>query len=157
MITEVPPVDSSSRAGAETVLVVDDSPGIRELARRLLERDGYRVLTAENGEAALRVFDQHAGIDILLTDVVMPGGNGPELTKQLLEHHPTLKVIYMSGYTEDAIAQHGVLNPGIAFVHKPFTSETLGRKIRQAAQQVASPIARPLRTERNSATHVAPG
>ena len=140
MITEVSPVDSSSRAGAETVLVVDDSPGIRELARRLLERDGYRVLTAENGEAALRVFDQHAVIDILLTDVVMPGGNGPELTKQLLEHHPTLKVIYMSGYTEDAIAQHGVLNPGIAFVHKPFTSETLGRKIRQAAQQVASPI-----------------
>jgi len=92
---------------------VDDSPGIRELARRLLERDGYRVLTAENGQAALRVFDQQAVIDILLTDVVMPGGNGPELTKQLLERHPTLKVIYMSGYTEEAIAQHGVLNPGI--------------------------------------------
>ena len=70
-------------------------------------------------------------IDVLLTDVVMPGTSGPELTRQLVERRPALKVIYMSGYTEDAIVHHGVLNPGIAFLHKPFTSETLGRKIRE--------------------------
>ena len=68
---------------------------------------------------------------MLLTDVVMPGASGPELTRQLVERRPALKVIYMSGYTEDAIVHHGVLNPGIAFLHKPFTSETLGRKIRE--------------------------
>jgi CheY-like chemotaxis protein len=131
LIPQVSSVVRSSRAGAVTVLVVDDTDDIRQLARRLLERDGYRVLTAENGAGALRVFDQHAVIDVLLTDVIMPGANGPELTKQLLERHPALKVIYMSGYTEDTIARHGVLDPGVAFVHKPFTSETLGRKIRK--------------------------
>ena len=76
------------------------------------------------------LFEQNPSIDVLLTDVVMPGASGPELTRQLVEQRPALKVIYMSGYTEDAIVHHGVLNPGIAFLHKPFTSETLGRKIR---------------------------
>ena len=66
----------------------------------------------------------------MLESMVMPGASGPELTNQLLERRPALKVIYMSGYTEDAIAHHGVLNPGVAFLHKPFSSETLGRKIR---------------------------
>jgi CheY-like chemotaxis protein len=131
IIAEVAPGPSPSRACSETVLVVDDGAEIRELAKRLLERQGYRVLTAESGEEASQVFDRHPAVDVLVTEVVMPGANGPELTKRLLGQHPALKVIYMSGYTEDAIAQHGVLNPGIAFVHKPFTSETLGRKIRQ--------------------------
>ena len=70
-------------------------------------------------------------IDVLLTDVVMPGASGPELTRQLIERRPALKVIYMSGYTEETIVHHGVLNPGIAFLHKPFTADTLGRKIRE--------------------------
>jgi two-component system cell cycle sensor histidine kinase/response regulator CckA len=68
---------------------------------------------------------------VVLTDVVMPGGSGPELIGQLVMEKPDLKVIYMSGYTEDTIVHHGVLNPGIAFLNKPFTSETLGRKIRE--------------------------
>jgi two-component system, cell cycle sensor histidine kinase and response regulator CckA len=68
---------------------------------------------------------------VLPTDLVMPGASGPELNRRLVEQRPTLKVIYMSGYDEDAIAQHGVLNPGIAFLHKPFTSDTLGWKIRE--------------------------
>jgi PAS domain S-box-containing protein len=131
IVAEVAPGLSPSRACSETVLVVDEGAEIRELAKRLLERQGYRVLTADSGEEASRVFDRHPAIDVLVTDVVMPGANGPELTKRLLGQHPALKVIYMSGYTEDAIAQHGVLNPGIAFVHKPFTSETLGLKIRK--------------------------
>jgi two-component system cell cycle sensor histidine kinase/response regulator CckA len=119
------------RAGAETVLVVEDADGLRELTKRLLERQGYIVLLAANADAALRLFEQHASIDVLLTDVVMPGASGPELTKRLVERRPALKVIYMSGYTEDAIVQHGVLKPGIAFLDKPFTSETLERKIRE--------------------------
>jgi CheY-like chemotaxis protein len=119
-------------AGGQTVLVVEDADGLRELARRLLERQGYTVLVAANADEALRVVDANASIDVLLTDVVMPGTSGPELVKQLVERRPTLKVIYMSGYTEDAIVHHGVLNPGIAFLHKPFNSETLGRKIREA-------------------------
>ncbi len=71
------------------------------------------------------------GIDVLLTDVVMPGGSGPELTRQVAAVRPGLKVIFMSGYTEDTIAHHGILNPGIAFLNKPFTADTLGRKVRE--------------------------
>jgi two-component system cell cycle sensor histidine kinase/response regulator CckA len=118
------------RAGTGTVLVVEDVEGLRELAKRLLQRQGYTVVVAANADEALRRFEENAPIDVLLTDVVMPGGSGPELTRRLVERWPALKVIYMSGYTEEAIVQHGVLNPGIAFLHKPFTSETLGRKIR---------------------------
>jgi FixJ family two-component response regulator len=77
------------------------------------------------------VFTQTPSIDLLLTDVVMPGASGPELTKQLVEQRRAFKVMYMSGYTADAISHHGVLKPGIAFLHKPFTAEALGRKIRE--------------------------
>jgi DNA-binding NtrC family response regulator len=121
-----------SPGGTETVLVVEDADGLRELARRLLTRQGYTVLLAANADEALRLFEQHASIDALLTDVIMPGASGPELTAQLIQQRPGLTVIYMSGYTEDAIVQHGVLKPGIFFLNKPFTSETLGRKIREA-------------------------
>jgi PAS domain S-box-containing protein len=132
---EPPPPVPRPPAGAETVLIVDDSAGLRELTKRLLQRLGYTVLIAANADEALRVFEQDGPIDVLLTDVVMPGASGPELRRQLVERQPALKVIYMSGYTEDTIAQHGVLEPGIAFVHKPFTSETLGRKIREVLDQ----------------------
>jgi CheY-like chemotaxis protein len=118
-------------AGAERVLVVEDAEGLRKLTKRLLERQGYTVLVAANAVEALQLFEQNPSIDVLLTDVVMPGASGPELTKRLVERRPALKVIYMSGYTEEAIVHHGVLDPGIAFLHKPFTSETLGGKIRE--------------------------
>jgi PAS domain S-box-containing protein len=134
-IVEAPQPVARPRAGAETVLVVEDADGLRELARRLLQRQGYTVLLAANADEALRLFEGDSPIDVLLTDVVMPGASGPELTRQLIERRPALKVIYMSGYTEDAIAQHGVLNPGIAFLHKPFTSEALSRKIREVLDQ----------------------
>ena len=117
--------------GVETVLVVEDADGLRQLAKRLLERLGFTVLIAADAAEALNIFACTPGIDVLLTDVVMPGASGPALTRQLLERQPDLKVIYMSGYTEDAITHHGVLNPGIDFLHKPFTSETLGRKLRE--------------------------
>jgi PAS domain S-box-containing protein len=131
MIVEAPASAAQFQAGTQTVLVVEDQDGLRELARRLLQRQGYTVLIAADASEALRLFAQNPSIDVLLTDVVMPGASGPELTKQLVEQRPALRVIYMSGYTEDAIVHHGVLKPGIAFLHKPFTSETLGRKIRE--------------------------
>jgi PAS domain S-box-containing protein len=122
------PVDHR-HAGVHTVLVVEDAAGIRELTRRLLERHGYTVLLAGSAADALDLFARHPAIDVLLTDVVMPNGSGPDLAARLTELRPTLKVIYMSGYAEESIVQRGVLNPGIAFLHKPFTAETLGRTI----------------------------
>jgi two-component system cell cycle sensor histidine kinase/response regulator CckA len=130
-----PPPVNRRRAEGQTVLLVEDAEGVRELTRRLLERLGYTVLVAANADEALRLFEQHSSIDLLLTDVVMPGGSGPELTKRLVEERRALRVIYMSGYTEEAIVQHGVLKPGIAFLHKPFTSETLGQKIREVLER----------------------
>jgi two-component system cell cycle sensor histidine kinase/response regulator CckA len=114
-----------------TVLVVEDEEGLRELARRLLQRQGCTVLVAASGAEALRLFETHPSIDLVLTDVVMPGLSGADLMQKLLEQRPALKVIYMSGYTVDAVIHHGVLKPGIAFLHKPFTSETLEQKIRE--------------------------
>jgi PAS domain S-box-containing protein len=136
---DAPPLVARPHTGVQTVLVVEDAEGLRELACRLLERQGYAVLVAASADEALRLFEANASIDVLLTDVVMPGASGPELTRQLVEGRPALKVIYMSGYTEDAIAHHGVLNPGIAFLHKPFTSETLGRKIREVLEGPGAP------------------
>jgi PAS domain S-box-containing protein len=129
-VTEAAP-PAPRRVGTQTVLVVEDADGLRLLAKRLLERQGYKVLVAADAKEALHVFEQNASIDVLLTDVVMPGASGPELTRQLLELRPTLKVIYMSGYTEDAIVKHGVLQAGIVFLNKPFTADTLVRKIQE--------------------------
>jgi two-component system cell cycle sensor histidine kinase/response regulator CckA len=131
IVAEARPPVARPLAGAETVLVVEDAEGLGELAKRLLERQGYSVLLAANADEALQLFEQNASVDVLLTDVVMPGASGPELTRRLMERRPTLKVLYMSGYTEEAIVQHGVLNPGVVFLQKPFTSETLGWKIRE--------------------------
>jgi nitrogen-specific signal transduction histidine kinase len=125
------PPQVRAASGVQTVLVVEDERGLRALAKRLLEREGYTVLAAANAEEAVQLFDANASIDLVLTDVIMPGASGPELTRRLLEQRAALKVIYMSGYTDDAIVQHGILKPGIAFLNKPFTSETLGRKIRE--------------------------
>jgi CheY-like chemotaxis protein len=131
MVGAPPPVPRR-RCGTQTVLVVEDDNALREVARRMLVRLGYTALVAANADEALRLFEQKGSIDVLLTDVVMPGASGPELTRQLVERYPPLKVIYMSGYTEDAIVEHGVLHPTVALLHKPFTSDTLGRKVREA-------------------------
>ena len=119
-------------AGVQTVLVVEDAAGLREVTRRLLERLGYSVLVAANADDARALFEQNPCIDLLLTDVVMPGASGPELVVQLMERRPTLKVIYMSGYTDETIVHHGILDSGVAFLQKPFGSETLGRTLREA-------------------------
>jgi PAS domain S-box-containing protein len=125
------PAPLARRPDGVTVLLVEDADGLRALIGRMLRRQRYMVLAAASGGEALRLFDDHPAIDVVLTDVVMPGTSGPALMTELIKRQPALKVIYMSGYTEDAIVHHGVLDPGIAFLHKPFTAERLGRKIRE--------------------------
>jgi nitrogen-specific signal transduction histidine kinase/FixJ family two-component response regulator len=131
LVVEAPPPAIGSHAGTQTVLIVEDEDAIRDLAKRLLEARGYTVLVAANADEAVRLFEQDPSIAVLLTDVVMPGASGPALTTQLIERRPGLKVIYMSGYTEEAIVHHGVLDPGVTFLQKPFTADTLGRKVRE--------------------------
>ena len=117
------------RNRGQVVLVVEDGDELRVLTKRLLERQGYKVLVAANADEASEIFDRNPAIEVLLTDVVMPGTSGPELNERLLVRRPDLKVVYMSGYTDETIMHHGVLNPGIAFLQKPFTADALGRKI----------------------------
>jgi two-component system cell cycle sensor histidine kinase/response regulator CckA len=122
----------SAIGGSETVLLVEDEESVRQLVRETLEAKGYKVLEAGHGEAALRIASSHQGpIDMLITDVVMPGMSGRELSKQLCASHPTTKVLYLSGYTEDAIVHQGVLEHGTAFLQKPFTLQMLSRKVRE--------------------------
>lgn len=127
----VAPAPLVVQAGTETVLVVEDAPELRSLIDRFLSRQGYTVLMAANADEALRLFDRHAGIHALLTDVVLPGTSGPALSRQLVESRPGLKVIYMSGYAEDTIVQRGVLLPGLSFLSKPFTASQLCLKVRR--------------------------
>ncbi len=125
-------VSKSQAGGSETVLLVEDEESVRQLVRETLEAKGYKVLEADNGEAALRLVSQHAGpLHLLVTDVVMPGMSGRELSSQLGASHPQTKVLYLSGYTEDAIVHEGVLEPGTAFLQKPFTLQMLSRKVRE--------------------------
>jgi len=118
------------RGDQELVLVVDDSDAVRRLAKRILEGLNYRVLVAAHADDALRAFAEHPGIALLLTDIVMPGASGPELTRQILQTRPSLKVIFMSGYTEEAIVRGGALHAGVTFLGKPFTAEALGQKVK---------------------------
>jgi CheY-like chemotaxis protein len=122
-----------SERGSETILLVEDEASVRELAHRILLNEGYIVLEASHGEEAIRVAQQHQGsIDLLVTDVVMPGGmTGRQLVECLTPLRREMKVLYMSGYTDDAIVRHGVLDAGIAFLQKPFTLDHLARKVRE--------------------------
>src|SRR5438552_795961 len=117
--------------GTATVLVVDDEPAVLSLSRRALEAQGYVVLAASDPAAALRVVERHGGtIHMLVTDVVMPGLSGPELADKLAAQRPGIRVLYMSGYPGDAVVQHGGLPAGSAFLQKPFSADTLARKVR---------------------------
>ena len=118
--------------GSETVLVVEDEEPVRRMVREILAQYGYTVLEARNGGEAVDLCSRHRGtIHLMLTDVVMPGMNGVELSKRLAHDHPGMKVLFMSGYTADAIVHQGILDPGIAFLHKPFTMDSLARKVRE--------------------------
>jgi signal transduction histidine kinase len=118
--------------GSETILVVEDEEEVRKLAARILQRQGYKVLEAPQGGDALLICEQHQDpIHLMLTDVVMPGMSGHQLAKRLESLQPGMKVLYMSGYTDNAIAQHGVLGEGVNYIQKPFTVDGLARKVRE--------------------------
>jgi CheY-like chemotaxis protein len=117
---------------SETILLVEDAESLRELTRVLLKNNGYTVLVAENGAEAIELAEhEDRPIHLLLTDVVMPGMSGREVANYLTAKRPDMRVIYMSGYTNDVIAHHGVLDSGISFIEKPFSQETLMRKLRE--------------------------
>jgi CheY-like chemotaxis protein len=118
--------------GTETVLLAEDEAAVRAVARQALQRHGYTVLEAQSGEAALDLAQRHSGrIHLLLTDVIMPGMSGRALALRLVPMRPDVRIIYMSGYTDDAITRHGVLEPGVTYVQKPFTPDALVRKVRE--------------------------
>jgi PAS domain S-box-containing protein len=126
------PVAHAAMGGTETVLLVEDEDSVRQLVRDTLAAKGYRVVEAENGEAGMAAAAQHEGkINLVITDVVMPGMGGRELVKQLVQTRPGTKVLYLSGYTEDAIINEGTIERGAAFLQKPFTLQNLSRKVRE--------------------------
>jgi len=127
-----PVIPPSSLRGSEAILLVEDQAEVRSLVRRMLEARGYHVLVASSGPDALRLTVQHAGpIDLLVTDVVMPGMSGREVSLLLAPAHPKMKSLYLSGHTGESIARQGLLDPGVAFLQKPFTAEALARKVRE--------------------------
>ncbi len=131
------PAHSSEQAnhlpqGTETILLVEDEPTVRELASRVLRQQGYTVLEAANGQEALLLAREHRGeIHLLLTDVIMPGMNGKALAGRLASIYPQAKVLFVSGYPDSAMIHHGMLDPGVMFIQKPFSPAALVRKIRE--------------------------
>ena len=118
--------------GTETVLLVEDEDIVRDLCVRVLDELGYRVLQAGNGDEAIALAMGHGGrIDLLLTDVVMPGMSGRELANRLTRIHPETRVLFTSGYTDNAIVHHGVLDEGVSFIGKPYSPSALAKKVRE--------------------------
>jgi nitrogen-specific signal transduction histidine kinase/CheY-like chemotaxis protein len=131
---------ASTPSGRETILLVEDEPAILKLTTAMLERQGYRVIGENTPGAAIRRAREHAGeIHLLMTDVVMPEMNGRDLARNLLSLYPHVKRLFMSGYTADIIAHHGVLDDGVYFIQKPFSRKDLAAKVREALDGEAQP------------------
>ena len=129
---EEAPARLEAQTGSETILLVEDDEAVRELNREILEERGYRVVEAWDGAAALEASASYAGpIHLLLTDMVMPGMTGRQLADRLRSSRPGIRVLFVSGYTNDVVVRNGHVDPGIAFLQKPFTPDSLGRKIRE--------------------------
>jgi DNA-binding NtrC family response regulator len=123
----------------KTILVVDDEPEVRKLVGAMVSRQGFEVLTADSGEAALQEYERHSEpIDLLLTDVVAPGMSGPMLADRLAEKQPGLKVLFMSGYDNTSVVQRYVVERGYDLLHKPFTAEELLAKVTEMLKRPAS-------------------
>jgi CheY-like chemotaxis protein len=135
--TATPVLENSD--GSETVLLVEDENEVRRVASRILKTHGYAVLEAHDGKEALEIAAASmVPIHILVTDVVMPGMNGRELAGALAEKHPNMRVLFTSGYADHAIVRHGELEPGLAFIQKPFTANGLARKVREVLDRGSS-------------------
>jgi CheY-like chemotaxis protein len=135
----VPSVALEVPRGTETILLAEDEEAIRQLARVALQSCGYHVLEAANGEQALKVIAASAEpVDLLITDVIMPRMSGRELAVQLRILRPGTRVLYVSGYTDEAIVRHGIVDEGVAFLNKPFTPTMLARKVREVLDGSAS-------------------
>lgn len=118
--------------GDETILLVEDEEAVRHLATLVLEKAGYRLLTASSGDEALRIAHENdTQIDLVVTDVVMPGSSGRQTVERLRQTRSGFKVLFMSGYTDDAVVRHGVLQANVAYLQKPFTPTALARKVRE--------------------------
>jgi signal transduction histidine kinase/CheY-like chemotaxis protein len=129
--------EASPVAGTETILLVEDDTSVRNLVERVLMSRGYEVLAAEDGAEALRVaLDANGGLDLVLTDIVMPEMSGRELVEALQADRPSLRVLYMSGYTDDEIVRRGLHDPSMAFIQKPFTAENLAMQVRKVLDAV---------------------
>jgi PAS domain S-box-containing protein len=140
---EAPSTEKDAADGSEVVLLVDDEEAVRSLARRILKAKGYNVLEAGSGEDALERARKHPGrIDLLLTDVVMPGRSGPEIAQVLSRERPDLKVLYVSGYTHDDTLTRGLLESGVSFLQKPFGFEILARRVRDVLDETEKDLAR---------------
>jgi len=138
--------------GTETLLLVEDQADVRRLALSILEASGYRLLQAENAEQALGLSASYAGkIDLLVTDVIMPGLNGRQLADRLVEERPGLKVLYTSGYSADVIALQGSLEPGMEYLPKPFGAAQLSSKVREVLGS-GRPAGRPVAIDDTPAT-----
>jgi CheY-like chemotaxis protein len=138
--SEPAPETGADARGTETILLVEDQPQLRQLTSHILQGYGYKVREVANGKEALSVFEQNGDlIDLVLTDVVMPGITGIELGRQLRATHPKLKILYMSGYTDDIVLRRGAPGPGNAYLEKPFTPERLVTKIRQILESSGDP------------------
>ena len=125
--------------GSETVLLVEDEPAVQAVVLKILARYGYKALVASTPEQALQVCASHSGtIDLLLSDVVLPQMSGKEVAGAVARRRPGIRVLYISGYTDDAIVQHGILEPGTAFLQKPFTPHALARKVREVLDATGS-------------------
>jgi CheY-like chemotaxis protein len=130
--------EAEAPGGREVVLLVEDEDSVRQLTAIELEELGYRVLQAQDADDAHAAARRHAGpIHLLLSDVVLPGAAGPEVYDRLAVERPELRVLYMSGHAEKKIVHHRILDPGIAFVEKPFTPEQLAAKVREVLAQPA--------------------
>jgi len=131
-VRSAPPPSPEPIRGSETILLVEDDDQVRTLARNILRRNGYVVLEASNGGEGLLLCERHGSkIHLLVTDVVLPLMSGRQLAERLAPIRPEMKVLFMSGYTDDAILQHGVLDSGVAYLQKPLTPASLTRKVRE--------------------------
>jgi DNA-binding NtrC family response regulator len=134
----VDPARGQWSKGTETVLLVEDAPMIRRLAREIMLRAGYTVIEASDADEAMRLAGKYDRIDMLLTDLIMPGPSGVDLADQLRAVRPDIRVLFMSGYTDNAIVRNGMLGESASFLQKPFTPAELLRKVRHVIDAQAS-------------------